>query len=186
MNTGKHTPRPCYVLPTKPLSIIDAINRMSLATGGFRSACAGSDADYNGHSVEGRFNDHRGYWVAQYHWCDRIVVARGDLAHCLESAKTFYAAQGRGASVKVECRDADDAAFCEAAGYIPADAEDRTWRDWRFDEVGSAVAAEQRGWGSHPSHLIAATSMEDYRVRCRNGFASAPIAALAKATGSAA
>ena len=39
------------VLPTKPYTIIDAMNRMALATGSARNAIRGGDADYNGHPV---------------------------------------------------------------------------------------------------------------------------------------
>jgi hypothetical protein len=156
-----------FVLPTKPLSIIDAINRMALATGNFRNACASSDANFNGHPVEVRWNDYRGYWVAQYHWCDRIVIARGELGPCLIAAKDFYATQGRGASVTVHVESPDDAYICKACDFIPAAEEDTSWRDWKFEEVNHALDMERRGFGAYTAHLIAATSREDYDARKR-------------------
>lgn len=156
-----------FVLPTKPLSIIDAINRMALATGDFRNACASSDANFNGHPVEVRWNEYRGYWVAQYHWCDRIVIARGELGPCLSAAKDFYATQGRGASVTVHVESPDDAYICKACGFIPAAEEDTSWRDWKFEEINHALDMERRGFGAYTAHLIAATSREDYEARKR-------------------
>lgn len=168
-----------FVLPTKPLSIIDAINRMSLATGNYHNAMRGSYADYNGHNVQVRWNDYRRYWIADYVWSGSNVIARGSLSECLDAAKRFYASQGRGASVNVEVTNDEDALACISNEFVASEAEDRAWRDWKFDEVASAVSLERRGHGAYTAHLIAATSPEDYRARCSEGFRSSPIARAA-------
>jgi hypothetical protein len=155
-----------FVLPTKPLSIIDAINRRALATGGCRNAAHGSDADYNGHNVRVRWNEYRGYWVASYTWSDSHVIARGELAHCLEQTAQFYEGQGRGASAHVEVATPADEEACRANGFIPEAEEDREWHDWKFDELSVAMELERRGFGAYTTNLIAATSQEDYTSRC--------------------
>lgn len=180
---AKHTPESIFVLPTKPLSIIDAINRMCLATGGAANAARGSDADYNGHNVEVRYNDYRGYWVASYTWSGPNVIARGELEHCLDEAARFYAAQGRGASVHVLARDEKDASACASRGFIPAEAEDRSWHDWRFEQINYALAMERRGFGSYTHNLCVADSPEEFERLNRAGLRAAPIAALARAEG---
>lgn len=174
-----------FVLPTKPLSIVDAINRLCLATGSARNAACGSDADYNGHNVEVRYNDHRGYWVASYTWSGPHVIARGELAHCLEEAARFYASQGRGASVRALVESEEDAAACADHGFIPADAEDRSWHDWRFEQINYALGMERRGFGPYTHNLCVADSPEEFERLNRAALRCAPIAAIAKA-GSAA
>lgn len=178
MNTGKQ-PERRFVLPTKPLTLVDAINRMALATGSARTAAIGGDADYNGHPLRVWWNSYRGYWIADYFWGGAHVVARGDLADCLRVASSFYAGQGRGASVEVTVTTDADAELAIAAGYIPVDDEDRSWHDWRFDEVASALAMERHGFGPYTAHLIQATSREDYEARCKAGHSTAPIARIA-------
>lgn len=54
-----------YWFPTRPYSLIDAVNRMAAATGSCRYAQLSHYADYNGHHVTVTFNDYRRYWVTQ-------------------------------------------------------------------------------------------------------------------------
>lgn len=178
-NTSEQAKR-VFVLPTKPLSIVDAINRMCLATGSTRNAAVGSDADYNGHNVEVRWNDHRGYWVASYIWSGPHVIARGELEYCLDEAARFYAAQGRGASVRVLARDDDDAATCAARGFILAETEDRSWHDWRFEQINYALAMERRGFGPYTHNLCVAASPDEFERLNRAGLRSSPVAAIAR------
>lgn len=166
------------VLPTKPLSIIDVINRRALATGHWRNAMVGSDADYNGHNVSVWWNDYRKYWIAHYTWSGPHVIARGTLESCLVQAKAFYGRQGRGASVEVNARNDEEVAIAMAAGYIPADLEDRSWQDWKHGEVNNALYYERQGFGAYTHHLVAATSREDYEARCKAGHRESPIAAM--------
>ena len=184
MSAAKHTPGRIFVLSTKPLSIVDAINRRCLATGSARNASRGSDADYNGHNLDVRFNDYRGYWVASYIWSGPHVIARGDLAYCLDQAAQFYAAQGRGASVRVWARDDEDAAVCATHGLIPAEDEDRSWHDWRFEQINYALDMERRGFGPYTHNLCIADSRDEFERMNRAALRSAPVAAIAKATGS--
>lgn len=176
-----------FVLPTKPLTIIDAINRRCLATGDWRNAFAGSDADYNGHNVEVRWNAHRGYWVASYTWSGPRVIARGELGPCLTAAAEFYAGQGRGASVSVKVESEADAYICRACGYVTAESEDTSWRDWKFEEINFALEMERRGFGPYTHNLIVAASHDEFKRLCRAERPTGPIAALvAKATDSTA
>lgn len=169
-----------FVLPTKPYTIVDAINRMALATGSVRNAARGGDADYNGHHVRIWWNSIRRYWVADYTWGGSHVIARGELAICLRSAAAFYEGQGRGASVEVRTATEADAGLALAAGYIPAEEEDRSWRDWKFDLVNQALEMERHGFGPYTAHLIQATSREDYEARCQAGHRMAPIGRVVK------
>ena len=71
-----------FWIPTRPYSLIDAINRMAAATGSPRYAELATYADYNGHYVTVSFNEYRRYWVAEYTWAGRVVIGRGTLADC--------------------------------------------------------------------------------------------------------
>ena len=51
--------RPPTGFQPDPYSLIDAVNRVSLATGSIYSAMASHGADYNGHYVSVYFNDYR-------------------------------------------------------------------------------------------------------------------------------
>lgn len=185
MSAAHDVPGQVFVLPTKPLSIVDAINRRCLATGGVGNAARGSDADYNGHNIEVRWNGYRGYWVAGYTWSGPHVIARGELEHCLDEAAQFYAAQGRGASVRVLACDDLDAAACTARGFIPGEAEDHSWHDWRFEQINYALAMERRGFGPYTHNLCIAASPEEFERLNRADLRGAPIAAIVKATGAA-
>lgn len=156
-----------FVLPTRPYSIVDALNRRSLATGGVRAAQLGGHADYNGHAVRVWFNDFRGHWVADYTWAGPVVLARGTLEACLAAAAREYARGALGASAEVIIASEHDAALARAAGFIPADQEDRSWMDWKFEELNSAMMFDKHGM-PRTHHLIAATSREDYEARIAN------------------
>ena len=182
MKTDTALPR-TFVLPTKPYTIIDALNRMSLATGSSRNAMCGGDADYNGHPVRVWWNSYRAYWVADYSWGGSQVIARGELADCLRAAASFYEHQGRGASVAVEVVTDADAEAAVQAGFMPAPDEDASWRDWKFEKINQAIAMERHGFGSYTSHLIQATSREDYDARCNAGRDSCRMAAMVRRQG---
>lgn len=149
-----------FHLPTKPYSLVDAINRMAAATGSMRYAMATGDADYNGHHLALYWNDYRGYYVCDYHWGERVVLVRdADFARALRGAKLAFASQGRGASLRISARP-QDAHIAESDPEVRAGEEPKmAWRTWQFDEVGFAV---KHGW-TH--HLIAATDPDDYRRR---------------------
>jgi hypothetical protein len=116
-----------------------------------------------------RWNEYRSYWIADYTWGGPVNVARGELAHCLQRAREFYEGQGRGASAYVKVETPEDAATCIAFGFIPAETEDASWRDWKFEQINYALEFERRGFGAYTAHLIAATSPEDFKARCDAG-----------------
>ncbi len=153
-----------FVLPTRPYSIIDALNRRALATGGHRNAIVAADANYNGHHVRVRWNDYRSYWIASYFWGGDRVLARGSLVECLKAAVQEYSIGARGASAEVEVTCHADADAARAAGFIPEAEEDLSWRDWKFEELSSAMLMDRHGM-PRTHHLIAATDQADYSAR---------------------
>lgn len=157
-------PPQTFVLPIRPYSIIDALNRRALAIGGVRAAQLGAHEDYNGHAVRVWFNDYRGHWVADYTWGGPVVLARGNLDTCLAAAVREYGRGALGASAEVTVDSDHDATLARAAGFIPAGDEDRSWMDWKFEELNSAIMFDRNGM-PRTHHLIAATSREDYRAR---------------------
>lgn len=151
-----------YWMPTIPYSLVDAFNRVAAATGSVRYAEGASHADYNGHRVSVSFNAHRQYWVADYFWAGRVVLARGSLMECLVAALAEYRRDARGAEVRVQLETDEDAAVCLLAGLTACTTETvaahaATWRDGRYDLVGQAL---RDGTG----HLLLdARSPEGYR-----------------------
>src|SRR5215470_7087423 len=50
-----------YWLPTRPYTLVDAVNRCAAATGSVRYAMLAADANYNGHHVTVTYNNYRDY-----------------------------------------------------------------------------------------------------------------------------
>lgn len=120
--------------PTVPYGIVDALNRRAAATGSPGYARYHATADYNGHSVIVHWNEYRRYYIAEYTWSGRNVMARGSLASCLDAALNYHRRGALGAKVSVSLRD-DDAegrALCEARPELQAGHEpDLDWHTWR-------------------------------------------------------
>lgn len=152
-----------FHMPTKKITLIDAINRCAAATGSIGYARATAGADYNGHALGLYWNDYRRYYVCDYHWGERVVITRHEnFSIALAASKREFARQGRGASFRVSCRP-QDAHIAEADpdllagkesdhGYCDADPKDF----WKFGEVGYAVKF------NNIHHLISASSKEEY------------------------
>ncbi len=81
---------PAFHLPVRPYSPIDALNRRAAALGSPRCAELTSHADYNGHHVTVSWNSYRNYYVAEYTWAGRVVLARGSFEVCLAAALAEY------------------------------------------------------------------------------------------------
>jgi len=111
-------PRSEFHLPRKPLSAIDVENRRACATGSMRYAALTENADYNGHALRVDWNDYRGYYVCEYFWAGRVVIARGDCEYVLREAVKEFARQGRGASLHVAVKP-EHAAVAEELGLLP-------------------------------------------------------------------
>lgn len=121
--------------PVRPYGVIDAHNRMAAALGSPRYAKLTTHADYNGHHVRLTWNSFRSYYVAEYTWAGRVVLARGGFAECLRAALREYDRGALGAAIEVALRDGDEEAqsLCEhnpnlLPGTLPRDPEWLTWR----------------------------------------------------------
>lgn len=127
-------------LPLRPYGIIAGINRMALATGSIARAMAGASADYNGHLVSVYFNDYRSYYVADYTWSGRQVLARGGVEECLRAAIREYDRGALGASVSVSLRPEDVTLVTSstlsrfATGALP----ERVW-PWYHKHLGECL-----------------------------------------------
>lgn len=151
-----------FHLPVRPYSPIDALNRRAAALGSPRYAELTGYADYNGHHVTLSWNSYRQYYVAEYHWAERIVIARGSFDSCLAAVLAEYKKGALGASASINPREDDAAAVaaCEAAndlvrGDLWEQQEDGTrklglpsWHTWRHE----CAAASARDY-AHPNAL---------------------------------
>lgn len=144
-----------YYVPTRPYTPIDALNQRAAAVGSPRYAQLASHADYNGHRVTVAFNDHRGYYTAEYVWAGRVVLARGSFAQCLAAALAEQARGALGGTVRVylPSSDADAIALCEATPALLAgdEPDPLPWYTWQH----SCAAQSARDY-AHPraSYLI--------------------------------
>ena len=129
-----------FHLPTRPYSPIDCLNRRSAAQGSMQYAQKAAYADYNGHHVSLHWNSYRGYYVAEYHWAERVVIARGDFADCLRAVLSEYnrGALGSSASVTPRPDDLEAIALCESTPALVSGPKPReeSWWTWRHTVAG--------------------------------------------------
>lgn len=169
---------PRFWLPTRPYSLIDAINRYAAATGSPRYAAAASGANYNGHMVSVYFNDYRKYWLCEHYWGERVVHSRGGCQQALLAGKREYDMGHLGTCViTVDLTNPEDVAYAESLGYQLyteeiAKAHTTTWRDARFDEINNAFFWEKNGLGPAVGLLANSTSLEDYKTQLEASKAS--------------
>lgn len=174
---------PSYWIPTRPFNVIAAVNRMALATGSVRYAMAGADADYNGHAVSVYFNSYRGYWLAEYTWSGRNVLARGKLEDCLRAGKREYDRGALGASVKAHYPDpkrGDDhdpeespeefERLCVEAGYtstetVPEKEHFASWWTPLHEKVNDALFFERHGMFPAVGFLCNSKTVEEYEAK---------------------
>jgi hypothetical protein len=168
-----------FWVPTKPFTAIDAMNRMSAATGSIRSAIASGDADYNGHCVEVWFNDYKGYWIGHYTWNGTCVIARGTLREVLTVAVREFAGMGRGAEIRVEVPEDQITEALLVFADFPAiqprtpetiAAHNATWRTWKHDAVNAVLSSmkwfgpvEFEAWGK-------SETLEEFEANKRAGY----------------
>lgn len=108
-----------FYLPTRPYSVIDCINRVSLATGSIGNAERGADVDYNGHHVYFvEPNQFKRYWTCGYTWAGSHTIGRGSLAECLEAAKREYD-RGEGRPLVLESPTRDRVVSFAAGRHQP-------------------------------------------------------------------
>ena len=171
--------------------MIDAVNRMAAATGSVRYAAGAAHADYNGHAVSVTFNSYKGYWIAEYMWSGRNVLARGSLVEALSAAKHEYDRGALGASVRTSYPTEKDhssdkapsetqedfAKLCEEAGYTLDTSEGfyeekqrASWWTPLHDKVNDAMNYERHGLAPAVAFLIQASSVEDYEAKLNAFF----------------
>lgn len=133
----------CFHIPTRPYSPIDAHNRRAAAVGSPRYAAAASNANYNGHRVSVTWNDYRGYYIAEYYWAGRVVLARGSFEQCLRAAVEEHNRGALGSSVVVYPRegDAETIALCERTPELVPGVIERIseWWTWRHEAASEGV-----------------------------------------------
>jgi hypothetical protein len=174
-----------FWLPTKPYTIIDAINRRAAATGSVRYAMAASSADYNGHHISLCWNEFRQYYVGEYHWGERVVITRNeDFSLALEACIREYDRQGRGASLFVAPQTDADLGICMNHPRLQIYDPDwtqggercegsqakwmATWPDaWKFEHMASDM--EFRWTPAHAEFktraLIESSTPEEFQAR---------------------
>ena len=160
---------PHFHVPTKPYSVIDAINRVHVATGSIGMAMAASGADYNGHRSNLTFNDYRQYYVGEFYWGQRCVFHRGTVfAIALNAALAEFDRQGLGASLHVYPKDEADIAICRANPRLVEGDEDldkAAWYTWQHKHAAWYVRDEKTFGGIPASFLLNASSVEDYQAK---------------------
>jgi hypothetical protein len=159
-----------YWLPTIACSLIDTINRVALAQGSVRYAQLGADADYNGHHVRVWWNDYKGYWIAEYTWAGRQVLARGSFRECLRAAKREYERGAKGSTVLVDPRDWEQEKEALEAGFQPyseeiAKAHSKSYQDARFEEVTNAFWYEKHFGVPAVAYLANSATVEEYKAK---------------------
>jgi hypothetical protein len=145
-----------FHLPVIPYSPIDALNRRAAAMGSPRYAQMTHYADYNGHHVSLSWNDYRKYYVAEYMWAGRVVIARGAFASCLRETIIMYERGALGASAGVAPREDDTAAIelCEATPKLVRGSL------WEKDPAGFGNRLRNGDWWTW-RHEAAAASARD-------------------------
>jgi len=90
------------------------------------------------------WNSYRRYYVAEYTWAGRVVIARGSFADCLAAARREHDKGNVGSSIVVQLRDGDTdaAAACAASGLSAGGLEERPcWHTWRH-QVAACCAPD--------------------------------------------
>lgn len=111
-----------YWLPTRPYTLIDAVNRGAAATGSVRYAQQAANSDYNGHTVTVAYNSFRDYCTCEHYWGGRVVHARGSMETALRAGRSEYDLGHRGTCV-ITCVNGDQ----KLGG--PVEHARRWWRD---------------------------------------------------------
>lgn len=136
-----------FHIPARPFTPIDAHNRAAAAKGSPRYAELATHASYNGHHVDLRWNSYRGYYVAEYFWAGRVVLARGDFATCLAAVLAEWKRGDLGTSARVSPREGDEEALAlarstpELIESESAFAHEQPWWTWRH-ELGNESARD--------------------------------------------
>jgi len=156
-------------MPYKPMTVTDAINHYAAATGSPAYAQSCESAHYMGYRAWMNFNDVRGYWIAEYTWAGRRVIARGSFEEVLGALVRFQEGNGKGGCVSVYCTNDAEVAACEAVGMVPwsKEADEAAYNAvaWWGTEVSSAFRLQQQV-GIPAVHMLATSnSLDEYRAK---------------------
>jgi hypothetical protein len=158
-----------YWLPTRPYTLVDAVNRAAAATGSVRYAMQAADAGYNGHSVTVTYNDYRDYCLCEHYWGERVVHGRGSMETALRAGRHEYNLGHRGTRITTCNLTPEEAQVALALGYIPWSAEgEEAWNALWYTELHGCVgeALGDARWGCDTVHLLLqASSKVDYHER---------------------
>lgn len=156
-------------VPQRPFKLVDAVNRMSLATGGIRTAQQAARADYNGHRVHVTFSSYRGAWSASYTWAGTCWLARMTTFECaLDTALREHARGALGSEVRVDCMTEEQVETCRARGLVSleeAEALNALWKDARFNQVNQAIELERRFGIPATAFLLRSATVEEYNTQ---------------------
>ena len=114
------------------------------------------------------FNEYRRYWLAEYTWAGRNVLARGSFEACLGAALREHDRGALGSCVVARPSTDEEAELCRAKGLIPEDeatAINAEWRDERFAEVSWALRYERNMGIPAVSLLVGSDSLADYKAK---------------------
>jgi len=155
-------------MPQRPFSLVDAVNRMSLATGSYANASRGGGADYNGHRVDVDRGANPG-WRAHYTWAGLVWLTRGaTFEQALAAAIREHDRGALGSEIRVACETDEQVAACVALGFVDrdvADAQRAVWRDTRYDFVNEAIELDRKQGIPATSFLIRSESVDEYRAK---------------------
>ena len=155
-------------MPQRSYSLIDAVNRMSLATGSYANASRGGGADYNGHRVEVDRGVNPG-WRAHYTWAGTVWLARGlSFEGALDAAMREHGRGALGSEIRVACETDEQVAMCVARGFVTKDvaaALRAEWRDARHDCVNEAIDLDRKHGIPATAFLIRSESVAEYRAK---------------------
>lgn len=155
--------------PQRPYRLVDAINRMALATGSTRTAQQAAGADYNGHRVNVTFSSYRNAWGASYVWAGNCFLARGcSFEDALAAAFREHDRGALGSEIRVECVTEEQIETCRARGFVSkeeADALKASWQDDRFSCVNEAVKLERDGGIAATALLLQSATAAEFRSK---------------------
>ena len=159
-----------YWLPTRPYTLVDAVNRAAVATGSVRYARLSADASYNGHAVTVTYNDYRDYCLCEHYWGERVVHARGSMELALRAGRREYDLDHRGTRVTTCDLTSDEATIARGLGYMSWSPEaEETWNALWYTELHECVGqalGDAKWFGGDTAHLLLqASSKIDYHER---------------------
>lgn len=161
-----------YWKPTKPYNIGQLINKILVSQYGSPLVAQQAEfSNYNGHIIMVTYNEVRKYWIAEYTWAGRRVIARGNFENVLSDALMFFEHSGAGSEVRVSCRNDEEVEVCLKCGLEEyssevAKAHYRTFETWKHEEASMAVWAEKKLGASSVAHLLKAQTKEEYEELC--------------------